>query len=176
MPGAGYRSLLRSGCESAALLDGPEGLGELLRSRGREYGTVTGRPRRTGWFDGVAAAYANRINRFDGICVMLLDVLDVLDEIPLCVGYRLDGATIRSLPPCVSDGARIEAIYERLPGWKTDTTGITRWDALPAAARRYLDRLSEIVGSEVALVSVGPDRTQSIVSPGSIIARRLERT
>jgi adenylosuccinate synthase len=171
-----YCSRVGSGPMPTELTDGPQGMGELLRSRGREFGTVTGRPRRTGWFDGVAAAYANRINRFDGICVMLLDVLDAFDEIPVCVGYRLDGETLRSIPPCVSDGARIEPVYERLPGWKTDTTGMSQWQDLPAAARAYLDRLAEIVGAEVALVSVGPDRTQSIVKPGSIIARRLARS
>ncbi len=168
-----YCSRVGGGPMPTELLDGPEGAGETLRRRGREFGTVTGRPRRCGWFDGVAAAYANRINRFDAVCVMLLDVLDTQDEIPVCVGYRLDGRTIRSFPPSMADAARIEPVYERLPGWSTDTTGFRRWADLPKAARGYLARLGEIIGAEVALVSVGPDREQTIVEPGSAIAQRL---
>jgi adenylosuccinate synthase len=168
-----YCSRVGSGPMPTELLDGPDGHGERLRQRGREFGTVTGRPRRCGWFDGVAAAYANRINRFDAVCVMLLDVLDAFDEIPVCVGYRLDGRDIRSFPPCVADAQRIEPIYEHLPGWRQDTTGTRRWDDLPAAARGYLARLGAIIGAEIALVSVGPDREQTIVKPGGPIARRL---
>jgi adenylosuccinate synthase len=168
-----YCSRVGSGPMPTELLDGAEGFGEKLRQRGREFGTVTGRPRRCGWFDGVAAAYAQRINRFDGVCVMLLDVLDVFDEIKLCTGYRLDGRSIRSFPPCVADAMRIEPVYETLPGWKTDTTGARAWDDLPKAARGYLARLAEVIGSDVALVSVGPDRAQSIVKPQGVIARRL---
>lgn len=167
-----YCSRVGSGPMPTELLDGPDGFGETLRQRGHEYGTVTGRPRRCGWFDGVAAAYANRINRFDAVCVMLLDVLDTLDEIPLCVGYSLGGRAIRSFPPTVADAMRIEPAYERLAGWKRDTTGVRRWEDLPSAARAYLDRLGEVIGAEIALVSVGPDREQSIVKPGGPIARR----
>lgn len=168
-----YCSRVGSGPMPTELLDGPGGLGETLRARGREYGSVTGRPRRCGWFDGVAAAYANRINRFDTLCVMLLDVLDTMDEIPVCVSYRLEGATLRSFPTSVAEAGRIEPVYETLPGWKKDTTGARRWEDLPEAARRYLDRLGAIVGADVSLVSVGPDRIQSIVKPGSAMAARL---
>jgi len=168
-----YCSRVGGGPMPTELNDGPDGNGERLRQRGREFGTVTGRPRRCGWFDGVAAAYANRINRFDAVCVMLLDVLDAFDEIQVGVGYRLDGREIRSFPPCVADALRIEPVYETLPGWKTDTTGVRRWDDLPAAARSYLTRLGEVIGAEIALVSVGPDRAQSIVRPGGSIAKRL---
>jgi adenylosuccinate synthase len=171
-----YCSRVGSGPMPTELLDGSGGFGETLRARGREYGSVTGRPRRCGWFDGVAASYANRINRFDSICVMLLDVLDTMDEIPVCVGYRLDGRALRSFPPCVEDAQRIEPLYERLPGWRTDTTGARSWDELPKAARGYLDRLGAVVGAEVALVSVGPDRVQSIVKPGSSIARTVRQS
>jgi adenylosuccinate synthase len=169
-----YCSRVGSGPMPTELNDGPSGRGELLRQRGREFGTVTGRPRRCGWFDGVAAAYANRINRFDAVAVMLLDVLDTFDEIRVCTGYTLDGASIRTFPPRVEDAVRIEAVYETLPGWKTDTTAIHRWDDLPDAARGYLARLGEIIGTEVALVSVGPDRVQSIVRPGSVLAKRFQ--
>jgi adenylosuccinate synthase len=168
-----YCSRVGGGPMPTELLDGPEGFGESLRKRGREFGSVTGRPRRCGWFDGVAASYANRINRFDAVCVMLLDVLDTFDEIPLCVGYRLDGRTVRSFPPCVSDSERIEPVYETLPGWKKDITGVRRWDDLPQAARNYVARLGSVIGAEIALVSVGPDREQSIVKPGGLIAKRL---
>lgn len=168
-----YCSRVGSGPMPTELDDGPEGIGERLRQRGREFGTVTGRPRRCGWFDGVAAAYANRINRFDAACVMLLDVLDAFDEIAVCTGYTLDGRPVRSFPATVTDAARVVAVYEKLPGWKSDTTGARRWDELPNAARAYLDRLGAIIGTEVSLVSVGPDRAQSILRPGSALARRL---
>jgi len=166
-----YCSRVGSGPMPTELTDGPEGLGETLRKRGREFGTVTGRPRRCGWFDGVAAAYAQRINRFDAACIMLLDVLDTFDEIPVCTGYTLDGRTTRSFPPVVADAMRLEPVYESLPGWKSDTTGITTWDGLPHEARAYLDRLGAIIGTEIAMVSVGPDRAQSIVRPGSVLER-----
>ncbi|HEX6851537.1 MAG TPA: adenylosuccinate synthase [Candidatus Polarisedimenticolaceae bacterium] len=168
-----YATRVGSGPMPTELLDGPEGLGETIRRRGREYGTTTGRPRRCGWFDGVAAAYANRINRFDGACIMLLDVLDSLDEIRVCVGYRLDGAAIRSMPPVVSDAKRIEPVFETLPGWNTDTTSARTWEELPPQARAYLDRLSALIGAEVSVVSVGPDRAQSIIRPGSSLAGRF---
>jgi adenylosuccinate synthase len=168
-----YCSRVGSGPMPTELDDGPSGFGELLRQRGREFGTVTGRPRRTGWFDGVAAAYANRINRFDAVCVMLLDVLDVLDEIPVCTGYKLDGKPIRTVPATNAEASRIEPVFETLSGWHTDTTKIVRWEELPKAALHYLDRLGQVIGAEVALVSVGPDRAQTIVRPGSALWRRL---
>ncbi|HJQ99925.1 MAG TPA: adenylosuccinate synthase [Candidatus Polarisedimenticolaceae bacterium] len=168
-----YCSRVGSGPMPTELSDGEHGFGELLRQRGREFGTVTGRPRRTGWFDGVAAAYANRINRFDAACVMLLDVLDALDEIPVCTGYKLDGKTLRTFPATNAEASRIEPVFETLPGWHTDTTKIVRWEELPKAALHYLDRLGQVIGAEVALVSVGPDRAQTIVRPGSALWRRL---
>jgi adenylosuccinate synthase len=168
-----YATRVGTGPMPTELLDGAEGHGETLRKRGREYGTTTGRPRRCGWFDGVAAGHANRLNRFDAACVMLLDVLDAFDEIVLCTGYRLDGKSIESIPASIAAGNRIEPVYETLPGWKSDTTGVRAWDDLPAAARSYLDRLGAIIRSEISLVSVGPDRTQSIVRPGSWLAREL---
>jgi adenylosuccinate synthase len=170
-----YATRVGAGPMPTELTDGPGGIGELIRTRGREFGTTTGRPRRCGWFDGVAAAYARRINRFDGACVMLLDVLDALDEIRVCTGYRLDGRPVRALPPRMSDSERIEAVYETLPGWKRDTSGARAWDDLPREAREYLDRLGEIIGTEVAVVSVGPDREQSIFRPGSRLGDRLSR-
>jgi adenylosuccinate synthase len=162
-----YATRVGAGPMPTELDDGPDGVGQRIRTRGKEYGTTTGRPRRCGWFDGVAAAYACRINRFDAACVMLLDVLDDFDEIRVCTGYRLDGRTIRALPPRLRDAERVEPVYETLPGWKSDTSGIRRWEDLPAEARAYLDRLGAVVGTEVAVASVGPDREQSIFRTGS---------
>jgi adenylosuccinate synthase len=156
------------------LRDGPSGSGERLRQRGREFGTTTGRPRRCGWFDGVAASYARRINRFDGVCVTLLDVLDDFDTIPVCVGYRLDGTELRSIPASVAQAERIVPVYEVLDGWKCETTRIRRWVDLPGPARRYLDRLSEILGAPVDMVGVGPERSQALLRPGSWLAGLLE--
>jgi adenylosuccinate synthase len=168
-----YATRVGSGPMPSELDDGPEGDGEKLRRRGREYGTTTGRPRRCGWFDGVAARYANRVNRFDEACITLLDVLDDFDEIRVCVSYRIDGERFDRFPASAARAARVEPVWETLPGWKTDTTGLRGWDELPAAARSYLDRLGEIIGSPVGLVGVGPDRAQSIVRPGSWVERQL---
>ncbi len=168
-----YATRVGSGPMPTELSDGPEGDGEKLRQRGREFGTTTGRPRRCGWFDGVAARYANRINRFAGACVTLLDVLDAFPEIRVCVGYRIDGRAVESFPAALADALRAEPVYETFAGWNRDTTGIRRWDDLPAEAHAYLDRLGAIVGTPVCMVGVGPDRSQSIVRPGSWLAKQL---
>jgi len=169
-----YATRVGAGPMPTELDDGPDGFGQRIRERGHEYGTTTGRPRRCGWFDGIAARYAYRLNRFDCACVTLLDVLDGFEEIGVCVGYEIDGRPQHGLP---ASTARTEAIaphFEMLEGWRTDTTAIRRWEQLPEAARRYLDRLGELIGTEVAMVSVGPERSQSIVKPGSWLARQLE--
>ncbi len=168
-----YASRVGAGPMPTECDDGPGGVGERLRERGREYGTTTGRPRRCGWFDGVAARYANRINRFDCICVTLLDVLDAFDTVRIAVEYRVADRRTPTVPPSVA-GA-MEPVFETLAGWGSDTTGIRAWDALPEAARRYLGRIEEIVGAEVALAGVGPERGQSLVRPGSWLARQLGR-
>ena len=148
--------------------------GDEIRERGHEYGTTTGRPRRCGWFDGVAARYATRINRFDGACISLMDVLDSFDEVRICVAYRHDGRQLDSLPASITVAEQVEPVYETLPGWKTDLTGVRRWDDLPQTARDYLERLGQIIGTEVAVVGVGPERDQSIFRPGSWLARQLD--
>jgi adenylosuccinate synthase len=147
--------------------------GELLRERGHEYGTTTGRPRRCGWLDGVAARYTNRINRCRGVCVTLLDVLDAFDEIKICRGYRLDGREMTNPSASVAEMERVEPVYESHEGWNSDTSGLRRWEELPHAAVRYLDRIGEIIGTEVNLVGVGPERTQTLVRPGSWLAAEL---
>jgi len=168
-----YGTRVGGGPMPTELDDGPAGFGQRIRDRGKEYGTTTGRPRRCGWFDGVAAAYANRLNRYDNACITLLDVLDAFEEIRVCVGYRLDGRDLRTVPASAAEAARIEPVWESLPGWGEDTTGVRRWEELPARARAYLDRLGEIIGAPVGLVGVGPDRSQSIVRPGSWLADTL---
>ena len=142
-----------------------DGIGDRIRERGHEYGTTTGRPRRCGWFDGVAARYATRINRFDGACISLMDVLDEFDELSICVDYRHEGRHLGSLPASVALAESIEPVYESMPGWKTDLTGLRRWDDLPRAAHDYLDRLGQIVG---------PERDQSIFEPGSWLAGQVD--
>ncbi|MFM8577951.1 MAG: adenylosuccinate synthase [Planctomycetaceae bacterium] len=137
-------------------------VGEHLRSRGREYGTVTMRPRRCGWFDGVATRYSARLSGASEIAVMLLDVLGGLPELNLCSAYEIDGQRVAEFPSHVDDMRRAVPVYETLPGWEEDISGIRRYDDLPAAARGYLTRVSEIVGRPVKIVSVGPDRAQTI--------------
>ncbi len=166
-----YGTRVGAGPMPSELID--DAAGELLRDRGHEYGTTTGRPRRCGWFDGVAARYANRINRFDAACITLLDVLDAFEEIKLCTAYLLDGKPVESVPASVSRAERIEPVYETHKGWNRDTTALRRWEDLPEEAQAYLARLEEVIGTEVALVGVGPDRVQSILRPDSWLTRNV---
>jgi adenylosuccinate synthase len=136
--------------------------GEHIRNRGNEYGTVTRRPRRCGWFDAVAARYTARLGGIDTLAVMLLDVLSELAELKICTAYELDGRRITDFPSHVDDLRRIVPVYETLPGWQQDVAGATRLDDLPATARRYVNRIGELVGRPVGIVSVGPDRRQTI--------------
>jgi len=138
-------------------------IGQHIRDKGAEYGTVTKRPRRCGWFDAVAARRSIFNNSVTGLCVTKLDVLDELDVIRFCVGYRVDGMPVE-VPPIGAEGfLKIEAVYEELPGWKQSTYGIKRYDELPEAARNYLKRMEEITEAEVAMISTGPDRDHTIV-------------
>lgn len=136
--------------------------GEHIRRRGNEYGTVTRRPRRCGWFDAVAARYTARLSGVDVLAVMLLDVLSGLPELQVCVAYELDGERIMHFPAHVDDLRRVEPVYETLPGWEEEITEARRLEELPAKARDYLGRISELVGRPVEVVSVGPDRQQTI--------------
>src|SRR6266568_4296334 len=146
-------------------------LGQLIRERGREYGASTGRPRRCGWFDAFATRYAAQINGFTSVALTKLDVLDALETIKVCVGYKLDGRECESLPAVSQDLRRVEPIYETLPGWQTSTVGTTEMSSLPANARRYVDFLSAKIGVEIGLVSTGPERSQTIVVRESALAR-----
>jgi adenylosuccinate synthase len=137
--------------------------GQFLRDRGNEYGTVTRRPRRCGWLDAVVVRYTARLSGVDTMAVMLLDVLSGLDELKICVAYELDGKQITRFPSHVDDVRRVMPVYESLPGWKEDVTACRAWADLPANAQAYLRRISELVGQPIGMVSVGPERDQTII-------------
>ena len=137
-------------------------IGQRIRDQGNEYGTVTKRPRRCGWFDAVAVRYSSRLGGATELSVMLLDVLSGFDQIKLCVAYELDGKRIEYFPSNVDDLARVTPIYETMPGWAEDITGVKNYTDLPENAKKYLDRLSEVVGKPISIVSVGPSRDQTI--------------
>jgi adenylosuccinate synthase len=148
-----------------------DGAGERIRQRGKEFGAVTGRPRRCGWFDAPLLRYTAGINGFDSVVVTKLDVLDEFDNIPVCVGYRVGKREVSEMPPTVAEIARLEPVYECVPGWNTSTFGISTYEELPARAKDYLAYLESRAGVEVGCISTGPERTQTIVRPGS----RLEK-
>jgi adenylosuccinate synthase len=138
--------------------------GQRLRDQGNEYGTVTRRPRRCGWLDAVAVRYTARLGGADAIAVMLLDVLSGFPEIKVCTAYEIDGERTNRFPSHVDDLRRVKPVYESHPGWSEDLTGCRTMESLPANARAYLRRVSELVGRPVSLVSVGPARDQTILS------------
>jgi adenylosuccinate synthase len=147
--------------------EAPEEEGDEIRRRGNEFGSVTGRPRRCGWFDAPLLRYTTTINRFDSMVITKLDVLDHLDRIPVCTGYRDCGEIIEEMPATSSGLGGIEPVYDCLPGWRTDTSAITRWEDLPIRAREYLLFIEKQSGVEVGCISMGPERNQTIVRPGS---------
>jgi len=137
--------------------------GRLLGERGREFGTVTGRPRRCGWFDAVMVRQALRVGGVRGIALTKLDVLDGLPEIRICIGYRLNGATLNHLPANPTAQAAVEPIFETISGWPESTRGARSWAELPANAIKYIRRLEELVGVPVALLSTSPERNDTIL-------------
>lgn len=147
--------------------------GDQIRNLGHEFGTVTGRPRRCGWFDAPLLRYTAMVNGFDSLVITKLDVLDSIDEIPVCVGYKVDGHAVETMPTTCREMERIEPVYERLPGWKQTTVGISSWDDLPSRAQDYLQFLEEKSGVEAGCVSTGPERTQTVIRPGSRLAKLL---
>jgi adenylosuccinate synthase len=149
-------------------------LGEKIRKAGNEFGSVTGRPRRCGWFDVPLLRYTAEVNGFDSIILTKLDVLDDLDEIPVCVAYELDGKVINEMPACVRRMESVKPVLERLPGWKTKTQGITDLGKLPSAAQRYLKFLEEKTGIEIGSVSNGPERNETMIVPGSKLEKLLQ--
>lgn len=137
-------------------------IGQKIRDRGNEYGTVTKRPRRCGWFDSIAVRYTARLSGATEIALTLLDVLSTFDEIKVCTAYELDGEKIDYFPANIEDVSRLKPIYETLPGWSDDLSGIRSFKDLPKTTVNYINRVSELVGKPVAIVSVGPGREQTI--------------
>lgn len=135
---------------------------DYIRERGHEYGTVTGRPRRVGWLDTVVLRHARRVSGLDYLALMLFDVLSGLDTLKICVAYELDGRRIESMPPTIPQLQRCKPVYEELPGWSEDISGVKSIGKLPEAARNYIRRVEELTGVKVAVMSVGPDRLQTV--------------
>ena len=144
-----------------------DAMGDRIRERGNEFGSVTGRPRRCGWFDVPLMRYAAMLNGIDSLVVTKLDVLDELDKIPVCVGYRCGRHEVAEIPPTSRGLETVEPVYECLPGWQTATAGISRFEDLPEKARQYLAYLENRTGVEIGCVSTGPERNQTIVRRGS---------
>jgi adenylosuccinate synthase len=138
-------------------------VGEYLSKRGREFGATTGRRRRCGWFDAVALKRACMLNSLSGLCVTKLDVLDGLDTIRLCTGYRCDGTVVTSLPANAEALTACEPVYEEMAGWKESTLGARRYQDLPANSRAYLERISEVLATPIEIISTGADRADTIV-------------
>ena len=137
-------------------------IGDSIRERAHEYGTTTGRPRRCGWFDAVAAGFSTRINGFTEAAITRLDVLDILPSLKICVGYKLNGKSIDYFPANAATLAKCQPIYEELPGWQASVRDIRQFEQLPAEARQYIARLEEVISCPVSLISVGPRREQII--------------
>lgn len=137
-------------------------IGDSIRERAHEYGTTTGRPRRCGWFDAVAAGFSTRINGFTEAAITRLDVLDILPSLKICVGYKLNGKSIDYFPANVATLEKCQPIYEELPGWQASVRDIRQFEQLPAEARQYIARLEEVISCPVNLISVGPRREQII--------------
>ncbi|HST53071.1 MAG TPA: adenylosuccinate synthase [Pyrinomonadaceae bacterium] len=169
-----YTTRVGEGPFPTEMLEGDAEIGQLIRERGHEYGVSTGRPRRCGWFDAFATRYAADINGFDTVALTKLDILDALDEIKVCTGYRLRGQVCESFPAISKDLRECEPVYETLPGWKTSTEGVTEIDDLPPAARDYVRYISELIGVGVGLVSTGPERGQTILVRDSALAHWLD--
>jgi adenylosuccinate synthase len=149
-------------------------MGEKLRSQGDEYGATTGRPRRCGWFDAIAVRHAVRINGIESLALTKLDVLDKCDRIKICTGYEWQGKRLEQFPANIRVVEQCKPIYEEIPGWMADTRNIDSVDAFPAATRKYLDRIQELTGIELALISTGPHREQTIINKGTKLTSWLD--
>jgi len=140
-----------------------DGVGERLRQRGQEFGATTGRPRRTGWFDAAALKRSIQLNGVSGLCITKLDVLDGAQTVKICTGYEIDGALSDILPVGAEELERCVPVYEDLPGWMESTVGVKAFERLPAAARTYLNRIQQLTGVPIDLISTGPERDETIV-------------
>jgi len=150
-------------------------IGNRLRETGQEFGAVTGRPRRCGWYDAVAVRYAVRVNGLDALALTKLDVLDGIESIEVCTAYRCGGKTIQELPSDLAQLAACEPIYQTVPGWDGSTKGVRRYADLPAGARRYIEALEAASGVPAALISTGSDRDDTIVRDDGVVAAWLKR-
>lgn len=164
-----YATRVGEGPFPTEMIDDEEDIANLIRQRGNEYGSVTKRPRRCGWFDAVATRYAAELNGFDSLALTKLDVLDALADIKVCVAYEFDGERIDTFPAVSNDLRKIKPIYKTLPGWQSNTEGITSFDELPENARQYVRFISEQIGVEIGLISTGPERDQTILMSGSVL-------
>jgi len=138
-------------------------IGDKIRDAGHEYGTVTGRPRRTGWLDACVVRYAGMLSGIDYMAITRLDILDIMPEIKMCVGYKYKGELLNEIPASLKVLAEVEPVYETFEGWQTDISGIRKYEDLPEKARIYLERMSEVTGIKLGIVSVGPNRDQTII-------------
>ncbi len=138
-------------------------IGRNIGERGREFGTVTGRARRCGWFDAVLVRQTVKTSGIDGIALTKLDILDGFEQVKVCVGYKLDGETIDYLPASQAAQARVEPIYETIEGWREPTGGARSWAQLPAQAVKYVRRVEELIQAPVALLSTSPERDDTIL-------------
>ena len=145
-------------------------IGNRLRETGQEFGAVTGRPRRCGWYDAVAVRYAVRVNGLDALALTKLDVLDGMSDLQICTAYRCEGATLTEFPGEIAQLAKCEPVYESMPGWSSPTAGVRSYASLPEAARRYIARLEELTGVPAAVVSTGSAREDTIIRDDSIAA------
>jgi adenylosuccinate synthase len=148
-------------------------MGNLLRDSGNEYGSVTGRPRRCGWYDAVAARYGVRINGLDALALTKLDVLDSVDTLEICTSYKCGGRTLTEFPSDLSQLAACTPTYEAMPGWKTTTKGARRFEDLPEAARKYIARLEQVSGVRAAIVSTGSERDETILRQDVLKENRI---
>ena len=165
-----YATRVGEGPFPTEMRDNEEEIANHIRERGNEYGSVTRRPRRCGWFDAVATRYAAELNGFDSVALTKLDVLDQLEEIKVCVRYKINGKETNTFPAVSNDLRTIEPIYETLPGWCSETAGITRFEELPEKAQGYVRFLSKCIGVEIGLISTGPERDQTIIPSGTVMA------
>ena len=138
-------------------------IGDKIRDCGHEYGTVTGRPRRTGWLDAVIVKYACMLSGLDYMAITRLDILDTFEKIDMCVGYKYKGELLNEVPASLKVLAEVEPVYETFDGWMTDISGIRKYEELPENARKYLERMAEVTGIALGIVSVGPNRDQTII-------------
>jgi adenylosuccinate synthase len=144
--------------------------GAYLQKRGNEYGASTGRARRTGWLDAMVVRYSVMVNGLDAIALTKLDVLDEFDEIKVCTAYRCRGEVLREMPYGANVLSECQPVYESFPGWKTRTSGVTEYDDLPAAAKDYVSRVEELCGTVVAMISTGPERSETIIRDDSPVS------